>query len=91
MLLDSCPSSRTRNVEVGLPFTLMTFQPEMLEPGASPIKLRGLRIAPAPMPKLSGKSLIAFPVIVVDDSALSVCNCEASALTSTGLVRLAYL
>lgn len=82
-LLDSWPSNRMRNVPVGAPLTLMVFQPEMLAPGVSWVKDSGLRMAPAPMPKLIGRELILVPETVVDCSALSVFSMEARATTST--------
>src|SRR5215472_13084817 len=80
---DSWPSKRMRKVPVGLPLTLIVFQPEMVAPGVSWTKESGLRTAPAPIEKLMGRSLIVLPEIVVDCSALSVFNIDASAATDT--------
>jgi hypothetical protein len=62
---------------------LIVFQPEIEAPGVNCTKESGLRIAPAPMPKLIGRLLIMSPVMVVDCSALSVFSIDASAETST--------
>src|SRR5438105_1686721 len=80
---DSWPSNRILNVPVGLPLTLIVFQPEIVAPGVNCTNESGFRTAPAPMEKLIGRSLIVSPAIVVDCSALSVLRTEASAATDT--------
>ena len=57
----------------------MLFQPLKVAPGVIWMNDRGLRIAPAPMPKLIGSSAICFPVIVMDCSALSLFSSVDSA------------
>ena len=84
-LVDSWPSNRMRKEPAGRPLTWMVFQPEIVAPGVSWTNERGLRIAPAPMPKLIGSSLTVLPVMVLDCSALSVLSMEASAETCTDL------
>ena len=46
----------------------------------------GLRMAPAPMPKLIGSSAIWLPVIVIDCSAFSLFSSVDSAVTVTDSV-----
>ena len=69
-----------------MPFTVMLFQPLMVAPGVIWVNERGLRIAPAPIPKLMGRELSCAPVMVVDCSPLSVFSSVDSALTSTDCV-----
>src|SRR5215472_6016907 len=83
---DSWPSKRIRNVPVGLPFTLIVFQPDIVAPGVNCTNERGFRTAPAPIEKLMGRSLIVLPEMVVDCSALSVFRIEASAATEIDCV-----
>src|SRR5215467_4938679 len=85
-LEDSWPSKRIRKVPVGFPLTLIVFQPEMVAPGVSWTKERGLRTAPAPIEKLMGRSLMVFPDMVLDCSAPSVFSIDPSAATDTDCV-----
>src|SRR5262245_58331285 len=84
-LLDSWPSKRMRNPPL-VPLTVMLFHPLMVAPGVIYVNDRGLRMAPAPIPKLIGREFNCAPVIVVDCSPLSVIRSEDSALTSTDCV-----
>src|SRR5437016_11034894 len=84
-LLDSCPSNRMRNPPL-VPFTVMLFHPLMVAPGVICVNDSGLRIAPAPIPKLIGRELSWAPVMVVDCSPLSVLSRVDSAPTSIDCV-----
>ena len=66
-----------------MPLTVTEFQLPILAPGVSCTNERGFRIAPAPIPKLTGRELILSPEIVVDCSALSVFSMPVSAVTTT--------
>ena len=86
-LLDSWPSNRMRNPPL-VPFTVMLFQPLMVAPGVICVNDSGLRMAPAPIPKLMGRALSWAPVMVVDCSPLSVLSSVDSAATSTDCVAV---
>src|SRR6185369_16449004 len=68
-LLDSWPSNRMRKPPL-VPLTVMLFHPLMVAPGVIWVKDKGLRMAPAPIPKLMGSELSCPPVMVVDCSPL---------------------
>jgi hypothetical protein len=80
-LVVSWPSKMMRKVLFGAPFTLISFQPLMLLPGARAAKPSGLRMAPAPIAKFSGSALMRSPLRVSLCAASSVFSRLASALT----------
>ena len=84
-LLDSWPSNKIRKPPF-VPFTVTLFHPLMVAPGVICVNESGLRIAPAPIPKLMGSEFSCAPVMVVDCSPLSVFSSVDSALTSTDCV-----